>query len=64
VEKMTGLSRAQTTRLIAMYLRGEEVKAPPYRRHRFGSRYTWADIALLAGLFKAQPVNSACLSGT
>ena len=25
VEKMTGLSRAQTTRLITMYLRGEEV---------------------------------------
>ena len=31
VEKMTGLSRAQTTRLIRMYLGGEAVKAEPYR---------------------------------
>jgi len=53
VEKMTGLSRAQTTRLIAMYLRGEEVKAEPYRRCRFPQRYTRADIALLAGIDEA-----------
>ena len=29
--KMTGLSRAQVTRLIAVYLGGEEVKAKAYR---------------------------------
>ena len=50
VEKMTGLSRAQTSRLITMYLRGEEVKLQPYRRRRFTQRYTRADIALLAGV--------------
>lgn len=50
VEKMTGLSRAQTSRLISLYLRGEEVKLQPYRRHRFAQRYTRADIALLAGV--------------
>ena len=32
VEKMTGLSRAQTTRLITVYLRGEEVKPQGCRR--------------------------------
>jgi transposase InsO family protein len=53
VEKMTGVSRAQTTRLIAMYLRGEEVKAEPYRRRRFPQRYTRADITLLAGVDEA-----------
>jgi hypothetical protein len=47
---MTGLSRAQTSRLISMYLRGEEVKLQPYRRRRFAQRYTRADIALLAGV--------------
>ena len=50
LEKMTGLSRAQMTRLITMYLEGEEVKPRPYRRHRFAQRYTRADIDLLAGI--------------
>jgi len=50
VEKMTGLSRAQTTRLIKVYMRGDEVKAQPYRRQRFPRRYTGEDIALLASL--------------
>jgi transposase InsO family protein len=50
VAKMTGLSRAQTTRLITLYLEGEEVKPQPYRRHRFAARYTRADIELLAGV--------------
>ena len=53
VEKMTGLSRAQTTRLITVYLRGEEVKPQAYRRRRFARRYTRADIALLAGVDEA-----------
>src|ERR1019366_892891 len=50
VEKMTGLSRAQTTRLITVYLGGYEVKPQPYRRRRFARRYTGEDIALLAGV--------------
>jgi len=53
MEKMTGLSRAQTTRLIAMYLRGEEVKPQPYRRRRFRQVYRREDIALLAGIDEA-----------
>lgn len=53
IQKMTGLSRAQTTRLIGQYGRGEEVKPRAYRRHRFASRYTRADIELLAGVDEA-----------
>ena len=48
LEKMTGLSRAQMTRLIAPYLQGEEVKPKAYRRRRFTTRYKRTDIALLA----------------
>jgi transposase InsO family protein len=48
VSKMTGLSRAQTTRLLTMYLKGEEVKPKAYQRHRFRQRYTREDIELLA----------------
>ena len=55
VEKMTGLSRAQTTRLIAGYVRGDEVKPQPYRRRRFPQRYTREDIALLAGPRRGPP---------
>src|ERR1035438_2221218 len=47
---MTGLSRVQTTRLVTLYLQGEEVKPKPYRRHRFAQRYTPEDIDLLAGV--------------
>jgi hypothetical protein len=53
VAKMTGLSRAQATRLIGRYLDGSEVKARTYRRHRFPSRYTRADIELLAEVDEA-----------
>jgi len=48
VAKMTGLSRAQTTRLIGVYQKGQEVKPKAYRRRRFPSHYTRADIELLA----------------
>ncbi len=37
LETMTGRSRAQTTRLISVYLSGDEVKA---KRYRFRQRYT------------------------
>ena len=53
VEKMTGLSRAQATRLVTVYLRGEEVKPQAYRRCRFPVRYTREDIATLAGVDEA-----------
>ena len=48
VGKMTGLSRAQVTRLIGSYCQKGGVKAHPYRRHRFAARYTAGDIQLLA----------------
>lgn len=48
--KMTGRSRAQITRLVALYRKGEEVKPKPYRRHRFAQRYTRADLELLAAV--------------
>jgi len=58
VEKMTGLSRAQTTRLISPYLRGEPVCMKATRRHRFASRYGLADISLLAAVDGAHEVLS------
>jgi transposase InsO family protein len=51
--KMTGLSRAQTTRLIGCYQAGGAVKAQVYRRRRFPQRYTGADIELLAEVDEA-----------
>ena len=40
LEKMTGLSRAQITRLITMYLEGDPVQPKAYSRNRFTKRYT------------------------
>jgi transposase InsO family protein len=51
--KMTGLSRAQITRLIGCYQEGGEVKPRPYQRHRFRNRYTRADIERLAAVDEA-----------
>src|SRR5260370_30045803 len=48
VAKMTGLGRAQVTRLLALYLRGERVKPKPYRRYRVPRRYTTGDAVVLA----------------
>ena len=53
VEKLSGLSRAQVTRLIGRYLKHGEVKESNYRRHRFAQRYTRADIELLASVDEA-----------
>ena len=50
VLKMTGLSRAQGTRLIGQHLHQGEVKEAVYRRHRFTTRYTRTDAALLAAV--------------
>ena len=53
LEKTTGLSRAQVTRLIRLYLGGEPVQPKRYRRRRFPTCYTPADIELLASLDEA-----------
>lgn len=53
IKRMTGLSRAQTARLIGQYSRGEEVKPKAYRRHQFARRYTRSDIELLAAVDEA-----------
>ncbi len=51
--KMTGLSRAQITRLIQRYTSGEAVQPKAYRRYRFVTRYTHEDIELLASVDEA-----------
>ena len=51
--KMTGLSRAQVTRLIGQYVQCGKVKVRQYRRHRFAQRYTGADIERLARVDEA-----------
>ena len=51
--KMTGLSRAQVTRLIARYRERGTVQPRAYQRHRFPRRYTRADIELLATVDEA-----------
>jgi transposase InsO family protein len=48
VEKVTGISTAQTTRLIRQFLDQGGVQIAPYQRHSFSVRYTPEDIALLA----------------
>jgi len=53
LEKMTGLSRAQITRLVGRYLKHSEVKEASYRRHSFAGRFTRADIELLAQVDEA-----------
>lgn len=53
VEKMTGMSVAQTTRLIRAFLDHGVVRAAPYQRHRYGARYTAEDMAVLAEVDRA-----------
>src|ERR1700681_886068 len=53
VAKMTGRSRAQVTRLVGRYLEHSEVKEVVYRRHQFPSRFTRADVELLAQVDEA-----------
>ncbi len=50
---VTGLSRAQITRLMAQQVRTGTVKAAAYRRRRFPKRYTASDVGLLAYVDKA-----------
>jgi len=53
IAKMTGLSRSQVTRLIALYTASGRVRAAVYQRRRFPERYTRADIELLAAVDEA-----------
>ena len=53
VSQMTGLSRAQVTRLIAGYADTGHVKAATYQRTKFATRYTKADVELLAYVDKS-----------
>ena len=53
VAKMTGLSRAQVTRLIGRYRAQGEIRPVAYWRHRFAQRYTRADVELLAAVDEA-----------
>ena len=48
IEKVSGYSRAQVSRLIRKYNRQGRLMVTHYKRHRFPLRYTPADIALLA----------------
>lgn len=58
VAKMTGLSRAQMTRLIGRYMEHSEVKESSRRQHRFPSRFTQADLELLAKVDEAHETMS------
>ena len=53
ISKLTGLSRAQLTRLVGQYLETGEIRPRVYRRQCFPTVYTRADIELLAGVDEA-----------
>jgi hypothetical protein len=53
IGRMTGLSRAQVTRLITSYAEIGQVKAAAYQRRKFASRYTKSDVELLAYVDKS-----------
>ena len=53
IGKMTGLSRAQLTRLVGGYVATGRVRIKTSHRHRFPTRYTRADIELLAQVDEA-----------
>ena len=53
VEHMTGLSRAQSTRLIGSYVKAGRIAPKPSLRPRFQRRYTAADVELLASVDQA-----------
>ncbi len=49
VQKVTGYSRSQVSRLIAEYKRTGQLKKTEYRRHRFPRKYIPSEVRLLAG---------------
>jgi hypothetical protein len=48
IQKMTGYSRSQVTRLVAQFLTGGKIQVTKQKRHHFASVYTKEDIGLLA----------------
>jgi len=48
IEKVSGYSRAQATRLIGEYKQKGEIRKAQYKRHSFSRNYTMEDIVLLA----------------
>jgi len=48
IEKVSGYSRSQVSRLIREYSRRGRLRKTQYKRHRFPKKYTPSDIALLA----------------
>jgi len=48
IARLTGLSRAQVTRLITSYVASGRVKAASYQRRNFPTRYTKTDVDVLA----------------
>jgi hypothetical protein len=63
MEKMTGRSRTRITLLVARYMEHSEVKVTTYRRHRFASRFTRADLELLARVDEAHETLSGPATG-
>jgi len=48
IERVTGYSRSQVSRLIAEYKRTGRLRRIQYRRHRFPRKYTPSEVGLLA----------------
>ena len=48
IQKVTGYSRSQSSRLIREYQQTGQLRRTQYRRHRFPRRYTPSDVILLA----------------
>jgi transposase InsO family protein len=48
VQKVTGYSRSQVSRLVAEYKRTGRLKKTEYRRHHFPRKYTPSEVGLLA----------------
>ncbi|NLI41693.1 MAG: hypothetical protein GX421_11025 [Caldisericales bacterium] len=48
LEKVSGYSRAQVSRLIGEYKRRGRLEKTQYRRHRFPRKYTSSEVGLLA----------------
>ena len=59
IERITGYSRSQVSRLITEYKRKGQIKQAPYRRHRFPRKYSPAEVMLLAETDELH----GCLSG-
>jgi hypothetical protein len=53
IGRMTGFSRAQSTRLIGSYLKARRIAPKPSLRPRFQRRYIPADVELLAAVDQA-----------